>query len=139
MSNENVRKEEFYFKSFFKYIGYIYITMGIVLFYILTTKLGGQMLFAPVMFVIIGIVWIYRSSKAQLTMYDNYFETSNIKQFYEDIVSMERKKSVLIFLFANGEKKKIALHFFDDETQKTINKKFDEIISKNNKGINNEQ
>jgi len=70
MSNENVRKEEFYFKSFFKYIGYFYIAMGIVLFYILTTKLGGQMLFAPVMFVIIGIVWIYRSSKAQLTMYE---------------------------------------------------------------------
>jgi len=69
----------------------------------------------------------------------NYFETSNIKQFYEDIVNMERKKSVLVFLFANGEKKKIALHFFDDESQKTINEKFDEIISKNNKGINNEQ
>ena len=83
--NESTKKEEFYFKPSLGYIGYFYILMGIVVFVILTTQLGGQALFAPVMFIIVGIVLILRAKKVQLTMYDTYFETSDIKQFYVDI------------------------------------------------------
>jgi len=108
----------------------IMIIVGIAMFWVVLSLLGGAGGSGPMILIVAGVVILVRSNKPLISFFDDYFETPNLKRFYIDIVEVSTKGKTITLVFEDGKKHSILLSAFEEDQAREIYERFNIIVDK---------